>query len=108
MEDFSDFIKRPNLRIVHIEEEEVQTKGIQNIFNKITENFPDLKKILPIQVQEASRAPNRLDQNTTSPWHIIINPTSTQNRERILKSVGEKKQTMYKDTLIKKRKKKTP
>jgi hypothetical protein len=29
--------------------EEVQAKGIHNMFNKrITENFPNLKKILPI------------------------------------------------------------
>jgi hypothetical protein len=49
------------------EEEEVQAKGIHNIFNKITENFPNLKKVLSIQIQEASRTPNRLDQNRTSP-----------------------------------------
>jgi hypothetical protein len=60
-------IKRANLRIAGIEEgEEVQTKGICNIFNKIImENFPNLKKIFPIQVQEASRTPNRTDQNRT-------------------------------------------
>jgi hypothetical protein len=34
-----------------IEEEEVQAKGICNIFNKIiTENFPNLEKTMPIQV----------------------------------------------------------
>jgi hypothetical protein len=39
-----------------IEEEEVQEKGMHNIFNKIvTENFPNLEKTMPIQVQEASR-----------------------------------------------------
>jgi hypothetical protein len=38
------------------------------MFNKmITENFPNLEKIMPIQVQEASRSPNILDQNTTTP-----------------------------------------
>jgi hypothetical protein len=43
------------------EGEEVQAKGIHNIFNKlITENFPNLEKVMPIQVQEASRTPNRL------------------------------------------------
>jgi hypothetical protein len=74
-------------------EEEVQAKGIRNIFNKIiTENFPNLKKVLPTQVQEASGTPKRLDQNRTSPWHIIIKTTSTENRERILKAVREKKQ----------------
>jgi hypothetical protein len=74
-----------------IEEQEVQAKEICNIFNKIiTKNFPNLEKVLPIQVQEASRTPNRLDQNRTSPWYIIIK-TRTQNRERILKAAGEKK-----------------
>jgi hypothetical protein len=73
------------------EGEEVQAKGIHNIFNKIiTENFPNLKKVFPIQVQEASRIPNRLDQNRTSPQHFIIKTTSTENRERILKAVREK------------------
>jgi hypothetical protein len=43
-------------------EEEVQAKGIHNIFHKtITENFQNLEKIMPIQVQEASRTPNRWD-----------------------------------------------
>jgi hypothetical protein len=50
------------------EGQEVQTKGIRNIFNKIiTENFPNLEKTMPIQVQEASRTQNRLDQNRTTP-----------------------------------------
>jgi hypothetical protein len=49
------------------EGEQVQEKGIHNIFNKIiTENFPNLEKTMPIQVQEASRKPNRHDQNKTT------------------------------------------
>jgi hypothetical protein len=69
MQEFTNSIKRPNLRIMGIKEgEEVQAKGIHNIFNKIiTENFPNLEKVMPIQVQEASRTINRLDQNRTSP-----------------------------------------
>jgi hypothetical protein len=75
-----------------IEGKELQAKGIHNIFNKIIiENFPNLKKTMPIQVQEAYRTPNRFDQNRTTPWHIIIKTTSTENRERILKAVREKK-----------------
>jgi chromosome segregation ATPase len=34
MQELTDSIKRPNLRIMGIEEEEVQAKGIHNIFNK--------------------------------------------------------------------------
>jgi hypothetical protein len=38
-----------------------------NIFNKIiTENFPNLEKAMPIQVQEVSMTQNRLDQNQTT------------------------------------------
>jgi hypothetical protein len=55
---------------------------------------------LPIQVQEASRTPNRLDQNRTTPWHIIIKTTRAENRERILKAVRKGK-TMYKGKPIK-------
>jgi chromosome segregation ATPase len=74
MKELRDSIKRPNLRIMGIEKgEEVQSKEICNIFNKIIiENFPNLEKVLPIEVQEGSRTPNRLDQNRTFPQHIII------------------------------------
>jgi chromosome segregation ATPase len=104
IQELTGSIKRPNLRIMGIEEgEDVQAKGIHNIVNKIiTENFPNLKEVLPIQVQEASRTPNRLDQNRPSPQHISIKITSTENRERILKTVREKKtQIIYKGKSIK-------
>jgi hypothetical protein len=59
MQELTYYIKRPNLRIISIEEgEEVQANGICNIFNKrITENFPSLEKTMSIQVQKASRTP---------------------------------------------------
>jgi hypothetical protein len=56
---------------------------------------------LLIQVQETSRTPNRFNQNRTSPWHIIIKATSTENRERILKAVRERKQIIYKGKPLK-------
>jgi hypothetical protein len=34
MQEFSNSIKRPNLRIMGIEEEDVKAKGIHNTFNK--------------------------------------------------------------------------
>jgi hypothetical protein len=53
MQELTDSIKRLNLRIMGIEEgEEVQVKGMSNIFNKIImENFPNLEKDIPIQMQ---------------------------------------------------------
>jgi chromosome segregation ATPase len=42
MHELTDNIKRTNLRIMCIKEEEIEAKGICNIFNKIiTENFPN-------------------------------------------------------------------
>jgi chromosome segregation ATPase len=69
MHELTNSFKRPNLRIMGIEEgEDVQAKGISNIFNKIiTENFQNLEKTMPTQVQEAFRTPNRLNQNRTTP-----------------------------------------
>jgi uncharacterized phage infection (PIP) family protein YhgE len=68
MQDLTNSIKRPNLRIIGIEEgEEVQVKRMCNILKKIImENFPNLEKDIPIQIQEASRTPNRPDQNRTT------------------------------------------
>jgi hypothetical protein len=68
MQEPTNSVKRLNLRITGIEEgEEVQTKGIHNIFNKIIiENFQNLEKVMPIEGQEISRTPNRLDHNRTS------------------------------------------
>jgi predicted nuclease with TOPRIM domain len=93
IQELTNSIKSLNLRIMDIEEEkEVQAKGMRNIFNKIiTENFPILEKDIPIQIQEASRTPNRPDQNRTTPGHIIIKTTGSETRERILKAEREKK-----------------
>jgi hypothetical protein len=99
MQECTDSIKRPNLRIMSIEEgEEVQAKGMHNIFSKIITN---LEKSMPIQIQEASRTPNRPDQNRTTPPHTIIKTTNAETRERILKAVREKKQITYKGKPIK-------
>jgi hypothetical protein len=51
-------------------------------------------------MNEASRTPNRPDQNRTTPRHIIIK-TSSEIRERILKAEREKKQITHKGKPIK-------
>jgi hypothetical protein len=95
-------MKRSNLRIIGIEEsEDSQLKGPVNIFNKIIEeNFPNLKKEMPINIQEAYRTPNRLDQKRNSSHHIIVKTPNGQNQEIILKPVREKSQVTYKGRSI--------
>jgi hypothetical protein len=56
---------------------------------------------MPSQVQEASRTPNKLDQNRTTSQHIIIKATSTENSKRILKVVRQKKEITCKDKPMK-------
>ena len=73
-----------------------QLKGPANIFNKIIkENFPNLKKKMPMNKQEAYRTPNRLHQKRNSSRHII-RITNALNKDRILKAVMEKGQETYK------------
>ena len=52
-------MRRPNLRITGIDKkEDFQLKGPVNIFNKIIEeNSPNLKKEVPLSIQEAYRTP---------------------------------------------------
>ena len=70
-----------------------QLKGPVNTFNKIIEeNFPNLNKEMPINIQEVHRTPNRLDQKRNSSQHIIIRTTNALNQDRILKAVREKGQ----------------
>ena len=46
-------MRRPNLQIIGVDEnEDFQLKGPANIFNKIIEeNFPNLKKEMPMNIQ---------------------------------------------------------
>ena len=51
---------------------EEKDKGSENIFEEImAENFPNIKPT-DIKVQEAQRAPNKLNPNRPTPRHIII------------------------------------
>jgi hypothetical protein len=52
IQEIQDTMRRPNLRKIGVNEKEnVQLKGPENIFNKITEeNFSKLKKEMPINI----------------------------------------------------------
>jgi hypothetical protein len=49
-----------------------------------------------MNIQEAYRTPNRLDQKRNSPQHIIIRTTNAINKDTILKAVREKGKVTYK------------
>jgi hypothetical protein len=64
IQEIQDKMRRPKLWIIEVDENDgFQLKQPANIFNKIIEeNFPNLKKEMPMNIQKAYRTPNRLDQ----------------------------------------------
>ena len=69
-------------------EGEEEYQEIENLFEKITKNnFPNLAKEIDFQeVQEAQRAPKKLDPRKHTPRHIIITLPNIEEKERNLKS----------------------
>ena len=66
---------------IGVPEEEEKEQEIENLFEEIVkENFPNLVKELDIQVQEAKRAPNKMNTRKTTIKHIIINMPKVKQR----------------------------
>ena len=63
----------------------------------MSENFPNLKET-DTKIQEAQRAPNKLNPNRPTPRHIIIKIAKVKDNERILKAAREKQNIKYKGT----------
>ena len=61
--ELSDVIKRNNIHIIGIPEEEEREKGAEQI---IAENFPDPGKEKGIEIREAQRTPFRRNLNPSS------------------------------------------
>ena len=96
MQEIQDTMRRPNLQIIVDENEDFLLNGPTNIFNKIIEeNFPKLKKEMPMNIQEAHRTPNRLDQKRNSSCHINSqNTKGIKQRKNIKNSKGKRSSNM--------------
>ena len=89
LRDDWDNIKRTNLGIMGVPEEE-KKKGHEKIFDEIiVENFPNVEKEIVNQVQEAQRVPYRINPRRNTPRHILIKLAKTKHKERILKAARE-------------------
>ena len=65
------------------------------------ENFPNMAKERDFQeVQEAQRAPKKLDPRRNTPRHIKIKLPKIKDKERILKAAREKETVTYKGVPI--------
>ena len=73
LRDIWDNVKCPNIWIIGVPEEDIQ-KGQEKIFEeRIVENFPNMGKEIPTQVQETQRILNRINRRQNVPRHILTN-----------------------------------
>ncbi|KAB0380499.1 hypothetical protein FD755_008283 [Muntiacus reevesi] len=97
LRDLWDNVKRPNIRIIGVPEEEDKKKGHEKILEEIiAENFPKMGKEIATQVQETQRVPNRIKSRRNTPRHILIKLTKIKHKEQILKAAREKQQITHK------------
>ena len=62
LRDLWDNVKRPNIQIIGIPEEEDKKKDHEKILEEIiVENLPKIGKEIATQVQETQRVPNRIN-----------------------------------------------
>ena len=74
---------------------------MENLFEKIMENFPNLAKETDFQeVQEAQRVPKKLDPRKHTPRHIKITLPKIKDKEVIIKATREKETVTYKGVPI--------
>ena len=94
LRDLWDNIKRTNILIIGVPEEEEKKKGYEKISEGIiVENFPNMETEVVNQVQETQRVPYRISPRRKMPRHILIKLTKTKHKERILKAAREKQVT---------------
>ena len=96
-----DNFKHSHIRIIEVPEGEGEGQEIENLFEKIMENFPNLAKEIDFQeVQEAQRVPKKLDPRKHTPRHIIIALPKIKDKERILKAARGMETVTYKEVPI--------
>lgn len=100
LRDLQDNIKRYNIRIIGVPEEEDKKKDHEKILEEIiVENFPKLGEEIITQVQETQRVPNRINPRRNTHTHTHTPKIRTkQNKKKLLSYVSHVR--MVPDTLI--------
>ena len=96
LRDLWDNVKRPNIRIIGVPEED-KKRGHEKLLKEIiAENFPKMGKEIATQVHETQRVPNRINPRRNTSRHILIKLTKIKHKEQILKVAREKQQITLK------------
>ena len=79
LRDLLDNVKRPDIQVRGVPEEEDKKKGHEKILELIiVENVLKMGKEIVIQVQETQRVPNRINPRQNTPRHILIKLTKNK------------------------------
>ena len=80
LRDLWDNIKCTDMQIIGVPEEE-KKKGYEKIFEEIiVEKFPNLKKEIVNQVQEAQTVPYRINPRRNTPRNMLIKLIKTKHK----------------------------
>ena len=73
LRNLQENFKHFHIQIIGVPEREEEDQDIENLFEKIMKNFPNLAKQIDFQeVQEAQRVPKKLYPRRNTPRHTII------------------------------------
>ena len=92
LRDLWDNVKRPNIRIIGVPEEEDRKKDHEKVREIIVENFLKMGMEIVTQVQETQKVPNKINPRESTARHILIKLTKIKHKEQILKAAREKQQ----------------
>ena len=69
LRDLWDNVKRPNIQIIGVTEEDKMKDHEKILEEIIVENFPKMGKEIITEVQETQRVPNRINPRRNTPRH---------------------------------------
>ena len=91
LRDIWENIKHTNIHIIGVPEGKKGEKGPEKIFEEIiVKNFPNMRKEIATQVQEAQRVPYRINPRRNTLRHIVIKLAKIKDKEKLLKAAREK------------------
>ena len=96
LRELHDNMKDDNIHITRIPERKEMKQGIENQFEKMTVNFPNLVKEKVL----CTESHIKINPNRPTPRQIIIKMAKFKDKERILMGTKVKQIVIYKGTLI--------
>ena len=83
LQGLRDTIKRNNLPITGVQEKRGRKKQKAYFKDIMTENFPNLRRYLDIQVYKVNKSPSNFNPKPSSQRHIIIKLSKIRDEENL-------------------------